>query len=359
MSKKVCLVFNHFQYQDGVCRSAISMANLLAEKVGADVTLIPIYRYDKILKEKLHEKVKVKPVLGFYFKGLSKFVSLLPAKLLYKSIIKELYDVEIAFQYGTPTEFMAASNNNTAKRLVWIHTYHLDDYYRNLYSKYDLVVNVAACNADRFKKEVNNSIPVDFCYNPIDERVIIQQGNEEVFPLSTNHFTLVSVGRHSPEKGYDRLLDICNRLKNEGYLFTLNLIGTGPSHDMLKHKCTALGLDGIVNFLGAQSNPHKYTKKADVFVCSSFSEGYSTACTEAIMLGIPVITTNVSGAMEIIENAECGLLTDLDDESLYLAIKQVLDNPQLVKIWKHKLNSTRKRFFMETRFLKFLQIIGI
>ena len=71
------------------------------------------------------------------------------------------------------------------------------------------------------------------------------------------------------------------------------------------------------------------------------------------------MTTNVSGAKEIIEGAECGLLTDLDDESLYFAIKQVLDNPKLVELWKHKLESTKKKFFMETRFYKLLQIIGI
>ena len=94
----------------------------------------------------------------------------------------------------------------------------------------------------------------------------------------------VSVGRHSPEKGYIRLINIIAKLRDEGYKMQLWLIGDGPQHEELVEHCNRLKLNDIVLFTGSTQNPHKYTVKGDVFVCSSYREGYSTACTEAIML---------------------------------------------------------------------------
>lgn len=355
--KKICLVFNHFQYQDGVCRSAIAIANLLVKNRNVDVTLIPIYKFDKSVIMYLDAAVKVKPIFGFYFKGLSSLVDFIPNKLLYKFGIKEKYDIEIAFQFGTSTEFMAASDNKVALRLVWIHGYYIDDHYKQLYSKFDKVINVSACNVERLLKDTDGMISVDYCYNPIDDTLIRNQAKEPCSFIIPNRFTMVSVGRHGPEKGYSRLLDICYRLKQEGFLFQLVLIGTGPTHDKLIEKSKNLGLDNEVLFLGAKQNPHKYTIKADVFVCSSFSEGYSTACTEAIMLGIPVISTNVSGAEEIISESRVGILCEKDDDSLYSAIKYALENQNIVTSWKKKIDN--RKFSQAYRSERLYNVLGL
>ena len=99
----------------------------------------------------------------------------------------------------------------------------------------------------------------------------------------------------------------------------------------------------------AKKNPHNITSQADCFICSSFSEGYSTACTEAAILGIPIITTNVPGGKEIIDDCECGILTELDDESLKKGIREVLLNPSILDKWKKTLSITRHKFGLENR----------
>lgn len=303
--------------------------------------------------------VKIRPLFGFYFKGFSKIVNKLPKVFLYKLAVRERYDVEIAFQYGSPTEFMVASTNKDAKHLVWIHTYFMSPRYKKLYGWYDKVVNVAKCNCNIFRKDTDSLIDVDYCYNPIDDQFIVKQGQEAITESEHIGPSFISVGRHSPEKGYDRLLDICSKLRNEGYSFHLSLIGSGPSHESLMQKSKDLGLTSFVSFLGAQDNPHKYTSKSDLFICSSFSEGYSTACTEAIMLGVPVLSTSVSGAEEIIFDSEAGAVVGMDDMSLYNGIKMVLDNPYLINEWKMSVNENKYKFSQEYRVQQLYKILGV
>ena len=118
-------------------------------------------------------------------------------------------------------------------------------------------------------------------------------------------------------------------------------------------------LDENVHFFGRQDNPYAYMARADVFVCSSFSEGYSTACTEAIILGIPVLTTNVSGGKEIIDEAEAGLLVGMENEDLYSGMKKILNQPEILKTWKRTLAKTKERFSYASRLQKLYNIFGI
>ena len=84
-------------------------------------------------------------------------------------------------------------------------------------------------------------------------------------------------------------------------------------------------------------------------MCSSFSEGYSTACAEAAILGIPIITTAVAGAEEIINDAECGLVTGLDDESLKAGLRKILTHQDLITQWREIMKTTCQHFKLPAR----------
>ena len=170
---------------------------------------------------------------------------------------------------------------------------------------------------------------------------------------------LITVGRLAEEKGYYRLISILAKLKKEGYDFSLVIIGDGPERDKLLKHCDELNMNDKVVFLLEQKNPFKYVSKSDAFICSSFEEGYSTACTESCILNIPVVTTSVGGAEEIINDAECGLLCDLSDEGLYGALKSVLDNPQMIDEWKETLKDTKKNFFASERVKRLFNIFNV
>lgn len=360
MKKKICLTFEHLVPSNGVSRSAIAIANLLDEQ-GYDVTLAPLFRIDKKFIEVMNPGVHLQKVFGFYFHGFAQLVDLIPDRFLYWLIFKKHhYDLEIGFHIEMPIKIIAAGcrRSHASNKLAWMHGYDEGLKLRHQYESIGKVVCVSKCNADRLQRELP-SIVADYSYNPIDDIKIVELGKESIdLPMPTVKPLFISVGRHSPEKGYMRLLDIVYRLKNEGYKFSLWLVGDGPEHDKLVSYSHELNIDDMVTFTGATKNPHKFTSKADVFICSSFREGYSTSCTEAIMLGIPVITTCVSGGEEIIAESGCGTLCNLDDESLYKAIKAVLDNPNVVCLWKNKLADKKNSFSQKVRAQRLFRIVS-
>jgi len=351
---KICFTFNHLSCSDGVARAAIGIANLL-NREGHEITICPIFRCDKEAEALLRQGIKVQPVFRCYFQGMSRLINILPRKLLHKMIFRDTYDYEVAFQFGISTKIVGNSKTN-AKHYCWMHGYDTSMALRNYYLKMDKLICVSKCNAERLKRDLDTPLKIDFCYNPIDERFICKLGQEAIKLQRGSETVFVSVGRHSWEKGYARLLDCVRRLKYEGYTFKLWLIGDGPEHKNLMNKSNELGLNDFVAFIGATSNPHAYTAKADLFVCSSYSEGYSTACTEAILLNVPVISTLVSGAKEIICDAEAGMLVENIDEALYQGMKRILDHPELIQEWRNKLKETKKRFSYDERAHKLLSL---
>lgn len=354
---KICLIFNHLQLQDGVCRSAIAIANRLAGYKDIELTLIPLFRADKDCYKYIDKRVAVKTVFGFYFRGFASIISKIPSSLLYKYIVGDKYDVNIAFQYGPSIRIIAEGVNDNHNSIAWMHGYDEGLVYKDYYKKIGKVVCVSQCNAQRLKKELPD-VDVDYNYNPIDDESIRLQGQQTVEIPKSNDVKFVSVARMSPEKGYDTLLKCVQRLKTDGYKFSLWLVGDGPILNNLKRYAEELQVTDYVTFLGQQSNPHAYVSKADVYICSSTKEGYSTTCTEAIIQGIPVLTTNCSGGQEIISEAGCGRIFGMDEDSIYNAMKEVLENPDLINEWKEILKTTRRNFSPEIRIKRFLNIVG-
>lgn len=357
--KKICFSFNHFQFSDGVARSAISIANHLANQKNVSITLRPIFKIEKETLKLLDSRIIIKPVVGFYFNGFSRILNFLPDRILHDWIYgKNDYDIEIGFQHGISTRAVVSSNDK-AKHIVWMHGYDVGLVMRKYYLKADQVICVSKFNAIRLKNEINADIKIDFCYNPIDENKVIQLGKEDLNLKKMDCPLFVSVGRLSEEKGYLRLINVAKRLKEEGFKFKVWLIGDGPQGSVLRDTVKNMNLEETVHFFGNQSNPHKFTSRANAFICSSYSEGYSTACTEAIMLGVPVITTEVSGASEIIELAECGSMVENTENGIYLELKDVLLNPLTLDQWKDKLKITKKYFFANERIKKLNKILEI
>lgn len=359
--KTICITFNHLQASDGIAKSAIAIANYLVKQKKAHVVLRPVFIYDNKMKSFLSEEVEVKPVFGFYFRGFAKLLDLIPLKVLHKIFFgNKDYDVKVGFQHGITTKSVVAYDNDKAMRLVWVHGYDDRLSLKKYYLKADKVICVSKFNAEKLKRALNNNVEVDYSYNPIDETIVQKMGAEDI-DISRNNSNLcfVTVGRHSDEKGYMRLMNIVGRLKKEGYNFTLWMIGNGPQHMNLQKQAKSLDIKDIVLFLGEQTNPHKYTSKADVYICSSYAEGYSTACVEACMLGIPVLSTDVSGSREIIADANAGKVVGISDEELFSGMKYVLDNFEIIDDWKKRLRTGKENFYGERRMNQLLSILEI
>ncbi len=360
--KKILLTFNQLNDSNGVARCAVAIANILAQHKDLSITLRPLYRSDELTEKTIDDTVQVKPVFNFYFPGFAKILSMIPASWLYRwTFQKEHYDIEIAFQYGIATYIIGSRHaKDNIYRLAWMHCYDEELKYRQEYMNVDKVVCVSQCNKERLEIALGAAGHIDVCYNPINDREIVSMGEEQIDLQPNETLQFVTVGSLRKIKGFARLIDCIKKLQNNGHDCSLWIVGPGEEYENLESKIRTLGLETSVALVGGQSNPHKYVSKADVFVCSSYVEGYSTACTEAVMLGVPVISTPVSGAAEIIKTANCGLISkDLETDSLYEIMEQTASHPQEIERWKSILKETRKNFSQSSRVDKLYKILGI
>ena len=133
------------------------------------------------------------------------------------------------------------------------------------------------------------------------------------------------MGKVLKNKGFDRLARIHVRLKKQGYPVHTYILGIGPEQENIEAYLRQEHCQDSFTFLGYQTNPYKYVSKCDLFVCASFFEGFSTAATEALIVGTPVVTTRVSGMEEMLgSNGEYGVITENDEDALYQGIKDLL-----------------------------------
>ena len=276
-------------------------------------------------------------------------------RLLHQLLIGSSYDVEIAWYEGMPTTFLAHSSNQHSRKLAWLHygdgfanlsEVQRDTYLRE-YRQYDTIVGVSNGVCRNFQERLAKDFPLIACYNIMDDKEILSKAGAFTVERETP-LTFVSVGRLISVKGYDRIINACARLKQEGFDFRLWLIGEGSEHEALQNQIWKLWLEQEVKMLGNQDNPYPYMKAADWFVSSSLAEGFSTVLTEACIIGTPIISTRCLGTAELLgENGEYGLMTENAEEPLYQAMKRVLTPPDLRADYSAKIRQRSAAFQKE------------
>jgi glycosyltransferase involved in cell wall biosynthesis len=207
------------------------------------------------------------------------------------------------------------------------------------------------CVSEYVKRDFSSIYPTlsDLCvlYNTNETAQIIEKSAEDA-PIRQDVFTWCGVGKLLTSKGFDRMIRIQKRLTDEGYSTHFYALGEGPQRNALEAMVKDLGCEESVTFLGYQTNPYKYVAKCDLFVCASHAEGFSTAATEALIVGTPVCTVEVSGMKEMLgEHNEYGIVTENDDEALYQGIKKLLDNPELLEHYRKQAALRGKDFRTE------------
>lgn len=275
------------------------------------------------------------------------------AKILYRLIYKWLsphivsrlffpkdYDTIIAFVEGFTTKLVSQLDVSTnCKRIAWVHCDLLEypwtvnngifknaDEEKQAYSKFQNIVVVSENAKNNFIKKYGLSDRVLFIQNPIDRDKIICLSHEpcELGISKTTRF--ISIGRLVEAKGYCRLIEACKRLCDEGFDFEMFILGDGNERQKLETMVSQNKLSGTIHLCGFQTNPYKYLRCCDYFICSSLSEGYSLAIAESMCIGLPVISTRCAGPIEILKHGDYGLLVDNSINGLYDGMKKFLSN---------------------------------
>ena len=286
---------------------------------------------------------------NIFYKIKYKLIYLLPKKIIYKIIAREKYDVEVAFIEGFATAVISESKNKLSKKIAWIHVdpierNYADGYFKNLeehsqcYKKFDKIVCVSkSVERSAIKKygiTLNNIMTQ---YNPIDEDDIKKRANEKINILDSSAIKFITIGRLVEQKGYDRLIRVIKRLKEEyDGVFQLLILWDGEKKKQLEEYIKENKLTNIVKLQGFVKNPYPYLKNSDLFICSSRAEGYSLVIAESLILNVPVISTKCSGPNELLDFGKYGMLVENDEDSLYLGLKNIIDDRNKLKELKKK-----------------------
>lgn len=325
------------------------LVNLLnnIDKSKYDINLLTIFG-GGVNEKYLSTEVKKRNIFNRTFRGNVMLFKLLPRKQLYRLFVKEHYDIVIAFLEGNTTRIISGCPYDDTKKLAWIHVEmskkSFDKLFRSekeaikIYNSFDKIIGVSKTVVDSFVENTKRWDTLEVKYNVVESEYIRKCSEEKITDIimDKNAFNIISVGRLIEQKSYKRLINIQRRLRQEGYNTNLYILGDGEQRKELECIINGYELRENIFLLGFKDNPWKYVRNSDLFVCSSWKEGFSTAVSESLIVGTPVVTTRCSGMYEMLGDNEYGLVVDNDENSLYSGIKKMIDDKDTFEFYREK-----------------------
>lgn len=305
-------------------------------------------------------KTERSAIRDFWNKIVIKLSLVLSEKNIRKYFIRGNYDVEVAFCEGYSTKIIGNSGKKNCKKIAWVHTDVIKNPWsekifgsaeeeKKCYEKFDAIVCVAETMKESFIKKYGMAEKVHVLYNPLDFESVIKKSAEKTDFNFGDGMKFVLAGTFIKIKGFDRFVKVCKRLKDDGEHFSALIMGDGEEKENIKKIIAETNLGDTVKILDFQTNPYKYIAHSDVYVCSSYAEGYSTAVSESVALNVPVITTECSGMREIFGENECGIICENSEDGLYNAMKKVLNDPSLLKKFSGEEKKRANDFSLKKR----------
>jgi len=282
--------------------------------------------------------IKVLKIFNTYVKyKISKNFDCFYFEVLKKHKTIEEYDIAIA--YAGPFDFISyfiVKKINAKIKVQWIHfdvskVLSLATFGNKYYQYFDKIF----CVSENAKVVFDDMFP-NFCDKTSVFKNIVSKSNleksasiGETFSDGYDGLKILTLGRLSEEKGQQMIPSIVHRLKKDKIKFKWYLIGDGKLKDNLLSQIKELDLRNDLIVLGSKINPYRFVKDCDIYVQTSFHEGYCLTVHEAKILNKPVVITNVASADNLILNGEDGLIVEINEEAIYTGVKKLITDTKL------------------------------
>lgn len=314
----------------------------LLKCIPSDVRLLP---EDPFLKSAIADKADLGGMSRIVRCGLYFAKKIFGYNRIYKKIyasyarrrIAEPYDLVVGYQEGESNDLSVMIPSR--KHLIWYHsnykTYYPYENGNRLADLFDLADVIAFVTKESYSffgdqnreyfdkcRVIRNVLPVKRI------KALAFAEIEQVY--MRNDFRMVSVGRLSPEKGYERAIHIAERLREEGFSFEWVIVGGGYLYEDLTLAVNEKGLTDCLRFVGERRNPYQIVQQADVFVLTSYSEAQPLVILEGLVLGKPFISTDFDSAKETL-NQDCGYVVENSEDGLYHCIKAILQDKSMLE----------------------------
>lgn len=181
---------------------------------------------------------------------------------------------------------------------------------------------------------------IDIIHNGIDLKRYSDKSDIKMMPPQ-----IIAVGRLNKIKGFDLLIQAVAGIKSPCQLV---IAGDGPEKENLENLAKMLGIENKVILLGRLEKEQliHFYQESSIFCMSSYNEGMSNAMLEAIACGLPIVTTQVGGAAELVKGngtiVPCG-----DSFALQSALETLLENPERMKQYSERSLQIASEFSWE------------
>lgn len=202
----------------------------------------------------------------------------------------------------------------------------------------DLVVSMGTSAIEFFK---NKGVKTQF-------EIVPGGFDDNFFSPNTKQnklYDLILIGRLSEIKRVDRFLGAIKLAKEKLPSLNAVIVGDGPDKKNLEELALKLGIADDVDFVGWQNNVHTWLQKSKCFVLTSDSEGLSQALIQAMMTGLPSITSDVGDLQDLLKNNESGyLVSPLSEINFATAYIQLFSSQNKKNEFSRKSYSDTRRF---------------
>lgn len=372
---KIALIHKKYIYQGGTERDFVDLSYFLAKK-GHEVHV-----YTSLIdKEIIDQKINYHNVAGWgkHF-GIDKFIF---AKSSFKEVKKNKFDIIQTFSrlgYGDVIRIGGGCHDIYLKYLInniendlykyfkkLKHKLSISDNLTRYYEKKDFETNYKKIIAisKRIKNELKNKYnlsdkDIEINYNGVDigkfnpeNKKLYREEIRRKYNLNDNNLNLLFLGSGFKRKGLDYVFESIKGLEH------INLLVVGKGNiEKYKSKAEKLNLSSKVIFAGPVNEVEKYYAASDVFIFPTVYEPFGKVITEAMASGLPVITTKIAGAAELIENKKDGFVIDNpnDINIIHKYINLLHDKNYRNKISKAARKKAEK-YSLENYFENFLDI---
>ena len=348
MKKKILFLIPNLKH-GGAEKVLVNLVNNMdGEKY--DITVQTLFDVG-VHRGALRQHVRYIPGWKCQPRGTTSLMKLFSPRLLWKLLVKEHYDIAVSYLEGPTSRILSGCTDADTKKVAWLHIeletpekaaigFRSPAEATAAYNSFDRLVAVSRNVKECFLQHLPVTAPIDILYNTNETEQILElctaEPEDPAFHPETA-LSVCSVAKLIPTKGFDRLLNVHRRLLDEGFPHHIYILGVGEGQAALERQMKSLGIEDSVTLLGFHKNPYQYVARCDLYVCSSWREGFSTAVTESLVVGTPVVSTNCSGAKELLgENDEYGLVVDNSEEGIYQGMRRMLSDPALLAHYKEQ-----------------------
>ena len=343
--KKILIVNNNLD-MGGIQKSLVNLLREIHNKY--DVTLLLFSKSGTLLKDipsdvKIITPRKCYRILGLTKSELKKYPLLFILKaflLRYASVFSRRnamrlmgifqkkikgYDISISYSHLAHNKYFANGCGDFVldkiickNKICLVHCDYLNsgcktEQNNDEYLEFDRIACCSNSVRERFLKGA--TVPPEKVYTLRNffDLSVAEVAKNFSYCYDNNYINLVTVARLSPEKGVDRAIDALFASKRKDIRYYI--IGDGPQRKTLKDKIMDYNMANQVFFFGEQQNPYGYMQNADYLLVPSLNEAAPMVFDEAKTIGLQVISTNTTSALEMISD-ENGIVCDNSIESI-------------------------------------------